>query len=78
MFYKYVVAALIGAAIVRPKEAGKVLLFTAQALANHPDNLELWVTSQPSGQRPEDLVQWAVDIIERYGASYGTRTAQVG
>lgn len=27
---------------------------------NRPDNLELWVVSQPSGQRPEDLVAWVV------------------
>ena len=33
---------------------------------NHPDNLELWVTSQPAGQRPEDLVAWARVILERY------------
>ena len=33
---------------------------------NRVDNLELWVTSQPSGQRPQDLVQWARDIIELY------------
>jgi hypothetical protein len=33
---------------------------------NRPENLELWVTSQPSGQRPEDLVKWAHEIIERY------------
>lgn len=35
-------------------------------LDNRPDNLELWVTAQPSGQRPEDLVKWAYEIIERY------------
>lgn len=34
---------------------------------NEPDNLELWVTSQPPGQRPEDLVAWAKVILERYG-----------
>lgn len=34
---------------------------------NRPENLELWVTSQPSGQRPEDLVAWAKQIIELYG-----------
>lgn len=34
---------------------------------NRPENLELWVTSQPSGQRPEDLLAWAYQIIERYG-----------
>jgi len=33
---------------------------------NSPENLELWVTSQPSGQRPEDLIQWAKEILERY------------
>lgn len=33
---------------------------------NRPENLELWVTSQPTGQRPEDLLEWADEIIERY------------
>lgn len=33
---------------------------------NRPENLELWVTMQPSGQRPEDLVKWAKEILERY------------
>lgn len=27
---------------------------------NSPDNLELWVVAQPSGQRPEDLAEWVV------------------
>lgn len=33
---------------------------------NHPDNLELWVSRQPAGQRPEDLIDWAVEILRRY------------
>lgn len=33
---------------------------------NRPENLELWVTLQPSGQRPEDLLLWADEIIARY------------
>lgn len=33
---------------------------------NRPENLELWVTTQPSGQRPEDLVAWAKEILARY------------
>lgn len=33
---------------------------------NRPENLELWVSTQPSGQRPRDLVAWARTIIERY------------
>lgn len=34
---------------------------------NRPENLELWVTSQPRGQRPQDLVRWAREILDRYG-----------
>jgi hypothetical protein len=30
---------------------------------NRPENLELWVVSQPAGQRPEDLANW---VVERY------------
>lgn len=33
---------------------------------NRPENLELWVTSQPAGQRPEDLVVWAREILKKY------------
>lgn len=33
---------------------------------NRPENLELWVTKQPKGQRPEDLVEWAREILARY------------
>mgnify|MGYP002507805915 CR=1 FL=1 len=33
---------------------------------NRPENLELWVVSQPRGQRPEDLVAWAKEILLRY------------
>ncbi len=28
---------------------------------NRIENLELWVTAQPSGQRPEDLAAWVVE-----------------
>jgi hypothetical protein len=33
---------------------------------NSPENLELWVSKQPYGQRPEDLVRWAREILELY------------
>lgn len=33
---------------------------------NRIENLELWVSHQPSGQRIEDLLSWADEIIERY------------
>ena len=34
---------------------------------NRPENLELWVSSHPSGQRVSDIVEWAKSIIDRYG-----------
>lgn len=36
---------------------------------NRPENLELWVTKQPFGQRPDDLVMWAKEILARYEPS---------
>jgi len=35
---------------------------------NRPENLELWVTTQPAGQHPEDLVSWAREILTRYAS----------
>jgi hypothetical protein len=35
-------------------------------LDNRPENLELWSTSQPAGQRVEDLVVWAREILMQY------------
>jgi hypothetical protein len=36
-------------------------------LDNNITNLELWVVHQPVGQRPEDLVSYAKDILALYG-----------
>jgi hypothetical protein len=33
---------------------------------NRIENLELWVSSQPAGQRVSDLLAWADEIIRRY------------
>lgn len=33
---------------------------------NRIENLELWIISQPSGQRVEDVLEWAKEIIRRY------------
>lgn len=33
---------------------------------NRPENLELWISSQPSGQRVQDLLDWAKTILDRY------------
>lgn len=34
---------------------------------NRLENLELWITGQPTGQRVEDLLEWAMWITSRYG-----------
>lgn len=36
---------------------------------NRPSNLELWVSFQPAGQRPQDLLEWADEIYRRYGVA---------
>lgn len=33
---------------------------------NRPENLELWSTSQPSGQRVEDKIVWAKELLALY------------
>lgn len=33
---------------------------------NRIENLELWSTSQPYGQRVADKVEWAVQLLEQY------------
>ena len=33
---------------------------------NRIENLELWDTRQPAGQRPEDKVQYAIEILKQY------------
>lgn len=34
---------------------------------NRPENLELWCVGHPSGARTSDLLNWAREVIERYG-----------
>ena len=34
---------------------------------NRIENLELWSTSQPKGQRVEDKVEYAIEILKMYG-----------
>ena len=38
---------------------------------NRLDNLELWSTSQPSGKRVDDLLEYAQVLLERYGEEFG-------
>lgn len=45
---------------------------------NRPDNLELWIVSQPYGQRPEDLARWVVHFYpELVAAEMKTRRREL-
>ena len=33
---------------------------------NRLENLELWVSSQPSGQRVQDVADWAIEVLRLY------------
>jgi hypothetical protein len=33
---------------------------------NRPENLELWSKSQPAGQRIDDKVNWAIELLSVY------------
>ena len=34
---------------------------------NRPENLELWITKQPKGQREADVIQWAIAYLGAHG-----------
>jgi hypothetical protein len=34
---------------------------------NRLENLELWVTQQPKGQRVDEVVAWAREVLDLYG-----------
>ena len=33
---------------------------------NRYENFEIWDTSQPAGQRPEDKIEFAIEMLRRY------------
>jgi hypothetical protein len=51
----------------RPLEDDEVVHHVnGDTLDNRPENLELWSTMQPKGQRFQDKVDWAIEILTRY------------
>lgn len=42
---------------------------------NRLENLELWITRQPKGQRPEDIIPWCISVLETHGYIVTKRTS---
>jgi hypothetical protein len=71
--------------MVMSKKLGRPLLpgenvhhINGNRLDNRVENLELWVKTQPSGQRADQLLAWAREIIGRYEGTPVDATGPLG
>lgn len=61
--HRYVMSVIVGRPLTRNENVHHI---NGDKFDNRPENLELWNTNQPSGQRVEDKVDFAVDILRLY------------
>lgn len=61
--HRYVMEQVLGRTL-RPDET--IHHVNGQRTDNRRENLELWSSRQPKGQRVEDKVKWAIELIKTY------------